>query len=110
MPFDVVSFDLAFQLDPEVRILDRLPVGGLPAARLPLREPLGDSVANVLGVRVEVNVAAPLQCSQSPDRRGHLHAIVCGVNLAAPEFAAVIARDEQRAPASGPGVAATCAV
>ena len=64
---------------PEVDVLDRLPVGGLPAVPLPALDPAGDAAAQILRVGVEIDRRRPLQRLQRRDRRHQLHAVVGGL-------------------------------
>src|SRR5260370_9893593 len=50
LPFDFVPRHLLVQLMPEVLIRDRLFAAGAPAVGLPLMDPLGDSILDVVGI------------------------------------------------------------
>jgi hypothetical protein len=54
---DLVAAARRVEGAPEVLVLDRLAVGGLPAARLPALDPLRDAEPDVLRVGVEVDGA-----------------------------------------------------
>src|SRR5690606_6560894 len=104
-PGHLMAADLLVQLLPEVGILHRLLGSGLPAALLPVRQPLGDATHHVFGISYQAHLTWPLQLGQAADRRGQLHAVVGGLRLATPELLLHAFVDQQRAPASGAGIA-----
>ena len=57
VPFDVVTVRERVELLPQILVLHGLLVRGLPAARLPARQPLGDALAHVLRIRVDAALA-----------------------------------------------------
>ena len=75
VPFDLVRRCRVDQLLPQLGILDRLPVGGLPAVPAPAVDPFGDAVADVDAVGIEVDPAGPLQ---RLERRGSRRAAPSG--------------------------------
>src|SRR5215204_4260279 len=89
---------------PEVLVLDRLPVGGLPAPRLPALDPRGDAEPDVLRVGVEIDGARARQRLERLDRGGELHAVVGGQRLAAGELLLAAFEQEQRRPAARPRI------
>src|SRR5215207_8071672 len=89
---------------PEVLVLDRLPVGGLPAPRLPALDPRGDAEPDVLRVGVEIDGARARQRLERLDRGGELHAVVGGQRLAAGELLLAALEQEQRGPAARPRI------
>src|SRR5687768_14401943 len=105
MPLDHVSTGFPLEREPEIRILYGLAIRGLPIASLPLRQPLGDAVAQVLRIRVEPHAARAFQCREGFDSGRELHAVVGGVRFGAAQLSSSLSRDEQRTPAAGTGVA-----
>src|SRR5258706_3901504 len=71
---------------PEIHVLHRFLVGGLPTAALPLREPGRDAELEILAVGVDVHLDAFLERLQRLDRGHHLHAGVGGEWLAAADL------------------------
>src|SRR4051794_19909326 len=88
-PADLVTSCLGLQRAPQVIVLDRLLPGGLPAALLPIVDPLGDALAHVLAVGVHDHLAGPSECPQPLDDRRELHPVVGGQSLTADQLAFV---------------------
>src|SRR5215475_1575050 len=80
-PADVVRTHRLDQPAPQVVVLDRLLGRGLPAVALPVRDPLGDPVEQVLAVGVQDHRGRPLQRLQRLDGRRQLHPVVRGQRL-----------------------------
>ena len=95
---------------PQVLILDRLLVGGAPAALTPALDPLGDALAQILAVGEQAPRHRPLQRLECRDRRHQLHAVVGRQRLAAGQLAALAAPGQDRTPAAWAGIAAAGAV
>jgi len=93
-----------FEFAPQVGILHRLAVGGLPAVALPAVDPGLDPVLHVLRIGVEIDLARGLQRFQRADHRGQFHAVVRRRGFAAAQLLLAVARDEERAPAARTGV------
>src|SRR5271169_2930231 len=86
VPLDVMAGDQRIESLPEVSVLHWFLVGRLPAAPLPLQQPLTDSIPQVLGVRVKRDAAPPLQRLEPADRGRQLHAVVGRQLLASPQL------------------------
>src|SRR5262249_52978954 len=80
------------------------------AVALPLIDPGGDAVAQILAVGVDIDQAGPLERLERGNRCQQLHAIVGRVRLAAFQFLAVIAERENRPPSARTGIAGASAV
>src|SRR5262249_32998694 len=85
-PLHLMPLDRPLQALPQVDVLDRLLVGGLPALALPARQPFGDAVAQILAVRMHPCLHRPRQALERPDRRHELHAVVGREGLAAEDL------------------------
>src|SRR5690606_26666408 len=57
VPFDLVAAASLVQAAPKVVVLDRLLVGGLPAAGLPAPDPFGNALHDVFAVGMQVDAA-----------------------------------------------------
>src|SRR5690606_13999765 len=110
VPGDLVAAGRRLQPPPEFLVLDRLLVGGAPATSLPVRQPLGDALADILGIGGELDPARPLQALQCPDGRHQLHAVVGGLRLGTGQGLLPALVPQQRAPATGAGIAAAGAI
>jgi hypothetical protein len=99
VPFDPVRGRRGEQFLPQLGVLDRLPVGGVPAVLPPLVDPAGDSVANVIAVGMELDPARALQRLQAADRGDQLHPVIGGQRLAAGNLALLVANAKKRRPA-----------
>src|SRR5688572_7695103 len=105
VPLDHVAAGFSLERKPEIAVLDGLAIRGLPIACLPLRQPLGDPVAEVLRIRIEPHAARAFQCREGFDSGRELHAVVGGVRFGATQLPSSLSRDKQRTPAAGTGVA-----
>src|SRR5215471_10315009 len=99
-PDHIVGERRFFEGFPEVAILYRLLVRRLPTIRLPVRQPFGEAVHHVTGIRVKRDRARTLQRFQALDRGGEFHAIVGREALAAEEFLFVCAGAQNRRPSA----------
>jgi len=61
MPPHAMARDEGVQLAPQVLVLHRLAVGGLPAPALPAGHPFGDALLHVLGVGVHLYRHLPIE-------------------------------------------------
>ena len=95
---------------PQLGVLHRLFVGGLPAVLLPAVNPFADAVLHVDGVDVHLDRAGPLQAFQCHDGRHQLHAVVGGQRLAARQFLARAVVIEDDAPAARTRISRTGAI
>ena len=95
---------------PQVLIFDGLFGGGSPPIALPIGQPLGDPIFDVGGIGCQADPARLTQRPQCLYSGGQLHAIVGGVVSATMEFSLVIAKLQDRSPASWARVAATRSV
>ena len=69
---------------PQIAVLDRLLVGGLPAAFFPSVNPvLVEGVDDVLRIGMDFDVAGAVKCLERHDDRHELHAVVGGLGIAA---------------------------
>ena len=109
-PGDIVAGHRRVEPLPKIDILDRLLIGGSPAAPLPAVDPFGDAVAQVLAVAVEPHPARPLQRLQARHRSRHFHPVVGRVGLEAAQFPLGPAIAQDRGPAAGTRVAAAGAI
>ena len=110
VPLHLVTQAGGVEALPQLDVLDGLAVGGLPAVLLPAVNPLADAVLHVLGVGVQVDVRGALERLQRRDGGEQLHAVVGGLRLAALQLLAVLAGDENGAPAAGPRISRAGAV
>ena len=110
VPFEIVPLRERVELLPQILVLHGLLVRGLPAARLPLRQPLEHALAHVLRIRVDASTHRPLERLERADHRGELHAVVSGGGFGAGNLALVLTEQQQRRPAARPRIAATGAV
>ena len=110
MPFDSVRCGGLDEVLPKIGILHRLLVRRLPTVALPIVDPLGDSVANVVAVRVEGDAAGPLQRLEGLDRCKELHLVIGGKRLTAHQFPFLVTHAQQGRPAAGTGITAASAV
>jgi hypothetical protein len=67
VPLDSVSAGRVVERTPQVAVLDGLLVSGLPAARLPVVDPLGDALANVLAIAEQDDLAGSPQRGERLD-------------------------------------------
>src|SRR5690606_5831387 len=109
-PLDPVTALEFVEFGPEVGVLDRLAVGGLPATRLPATHPFGDALLDVLRIGVDDEFARPAQGLQRPDDREQFHPVVGRVGLAPEQLLAVPAAHHQGAPAAHARIALAGAV
>ena len=108
---DVVPRDERLELAPQVGVLHRLLVRGLPAVALPAVDPGLDAVLHVLRVGVEVDVATA-RFSDSSARITAVSSMRLLVVCASPPKSSFSCspRSQQRAPAAGAGIALAGAV
>ena len=75
MPLDSMRRQRGLEPLPQIDILHRLLVGGLPAARLPLLDPARDAVLHILAVGMEPNLA---RAASAPPARRSPPSAPCG--------------------------------
>ena len=92
---------------PEIDILHRLLVGGLPAIALPAMHPALDAVFHILAVGMQIDLAGTVERVQCLDGRRQLHLVIGGQRLAALELLAVLPELQNGAPAAGAGISGT---
>ena len=109
-PSDLVALCGGVEPLPQIDILDRLFVGGPPAALFPGVDPLGDAVAQILAVAEEPHPARALQGLQPRNGRHHLHAVVGGERLEPAQLLFDLTIAQDRGPAARTGIAAAGAV
>ena len=109
-PADLVPRRRPIEPLPQIDVLDGLVVGGAPAAPLPVVDPFGDAVAQILAVAVEPYPATPFQRFEAHDRRQHLHAIVGCMRLRSAQLLLDPAVAQDRGPAARARIAAAGAV
>ena len=95
---------------PEFGVLDLFFGGGLPAIAFPARDPLGDSILHVSGIRKEAHFAGAFERFERFDGGGQLHAVVGGLRGTALHLFLDIAVSQYGAPAARPRIAATGSV
>ena len=95
---------------PQIDVLDRLLVGCLPAAPLPVVHPFGNALLHVLRIGVQNDPARTLQRFQRADCAQQFHAVVRGMRLAAAQFEFLAIELQQRAPAAGARISLACAI
>src|SRR6185436_7100152 len=95
---------------PEIFVLDRLLVGGLPPLAFPGMDPLRNAFLHVERIGAEAYAALPLQRFQRADDGGKFHAIVGGGRVSAPELLLFSPIAQDRAPPAGSGIAAASAI
>src|SRR5688500_19653089 len=105
MPLYTVPSQRFVEALPQIDVLDRLLVGGLPAIALPAVDPFHDAVAQILAVCVDIDQARTLERLQRRDRAHQLHPVVGSVRLAAHQFFGAVAEGEDCAPGPGAGTA-----
>src|SRR5437867_8401660 len=110
VPLDVVFLRESVQFLPQVGILHRLALSGLPAIFFPDVDPSLDAVSHVLRVGIDVDRTAALEALERTDHGGKFHAVIGGVRLATEDLELAAAILQHRAPATGPWVALACAV
>ena len=110
VPLDLVLGGGGIEGAPEVGVFDGLLGSGAPAVAFPSGDPLADALADVLRVRVEVDVAGLFQTPQSLNGGLELHAVVRGGGDAALDLADVLSIGQHGGPATGAGIAMTAAV
>src|SRR5215831_4748194 len=110
MPVHIVALDRSIEALPQIGVLDRLPVAGLPAVAFPALNPVGDSLAQILAVGMEIDIARALERFESHDGGRQFHPVVGCVRLAALELAGVAAPLQNCAPAARPRIARAGAV
>src|SRR6266571_8204787 len=110
VPGDAVRTGEPVELAPQVHVLDRLLVGGAPAAPLPVADPFADALLHVLRVGVDLDRAGAAQRLERADHCGQLHAVVGGLRLAAEQLTFAFAYFQQRAPSPRTGIALAGAV
>src|SRR4051794_29326972 len=110
VPLYIMLFRQLAEALPQVHVLDRLLVGGAPAAPPPVVDPGRDALLHVEGVGVQPNAAPALERFQGADHRHQLHAVVRSLRLAAVDLLLGALGPEERAPAARTGIAAAGAV
>src|SRR5690349_13333875 len=95
---------------PEVLVLDRLLVGGAPAAPLPGVYPLLDALLHVLRVGVQPHAGTGFERLERADNGGHLHPVVRRKRLTTEKFTGLATHLEQRTPPADARVALAGAV
>ena len=100
---------------PQILIQNRLFRRRLPAVLLPFCNPAGNTVLNILAVRIELYCLAPetlriVYGGQGIYGGGKLHAVVRGMLLAAAQLTFLTLGDYDDTPAARTGVAGTTAV
>src|SRR5262249_19780664 len=77
-PLPLVPLAGRIQPHPQIDVLDRLLLLGLPAVAFPARQPLRDALPQVHAVGEQVHAVWTGQALQPPDRGHDLHAVVRG--------------------------------
>ena len=101
------------QLPPQIFVLYRqqfLPRSSLPAVGLPLGDPLGDALFDILGVCEQLDVAGTLQLSQRGNGGHQFHAIVRRRGISAGDFLAQASTDKNGPPPAGSRIATACSI
>ena len=89
---------------PQIRILDRFFIRCFPAVPLPVVDPAGDTLAHILGVGMQVDMAALVERIERLDCGHQLHAIVGGHGLATAQLLFRTATHQQCPPAARAGI------
>src|SRR5512135_101153 len=110
MPFDLVAAGQPVQFLPQIDVLHRLALRGLPTALLPAVDPLADALLHILGIGVHAGPHRPFEGRQRPDHGGQFHPVVGGPGFTATHLLLVPLRPQNRTPAAGTRVAAAGAV
>src|SRR5258708_29915434 len=110
MPMHRVATDRSVESLPQIGILDRLPGGGPPAVAFPAVDPIGDSLAQIFAVGMEIDIARALESLERHNGGHQLHAGVGRVCLAALELAGMAVPLPNDAPAARPRIARAGAV
>lgn len=110
LPDDLVTADGVVEGAPEVGIFHGLFGGGFPLVAFPAEEPLGDAVADVLGVGVQGDGAGFGEELEGLDGGAQFHAVVGGGGFAPVDFLAVFAVEEDCGPSADAGIAVAAAV
>ena len=97
--------DHSVQTLPKINVFHRRLGSRAPATGLPAVNPLGDALEYVFAVQMHSDLAGPFQGGQGLDHSHDLHAVVGRAQLAAKNLFARPAGVQQRAPATGAGVA-----
>ena len=108
--FAQVALARGQQALPQVLVLHRIAAAGAPAASHPVRQPLKDTLPDVLRIGPQQHGAGSRQCLERRDRRHQLHPVVGGVQLAAGQLALARIEAQQGGPATGAGISQAGAV
>src|SRR5262245_5325101 len=100
MPLELVFLRQRFERLPQILVLDGFLVRRLPAARLPVGQPLEQTLAHVLRIRVDLSAYRAVERFERADHRRELHAVVSRRGLGARDLALVPALHEQGGPAT----------
>src|SRR6056297_813765 len=109
-PFNLMPFGGVCQPLPQVGVLDRLACGGPPAVGSPARQPFGDPLTHVIGIRGHAYPACSLERLERLYRRHQFHAVVGRVALAARKLFFHAVEAKYLAPPARTGIAAAGAV
>ena len=109
-PLHVVRLGGGIQPGPQVGVLHRLLLPGLPAVALPPGQPLGDAPAQVDAVGVHVHAGRAGQALQGADGGRDLHPVVRGLWMAAVDLLLVTAVPQNGSPAARAGIGRTTAI
>ncbi len=104
-PLDLVSGCQLIKRLPQIRILDRLLVGGLPAVALPAMNPFADALLHIRRVGKNNGITRPRKYTERFDHGRHFHAIVCRVGNAAEQLFLGFTKPENGTPATDARIA-----
>jgi hypothetical protein len=108
---DLVASEQREQQLPQVGVFGWFSGGAHPVFLLPAIDPsLGYGVRNIFGVGCQCNAARLLERRERLDDRGQLHAVVCGLSLAAGKLLFMFSEAQHGAPPAGAGISGAGAV
>ena len=105
VPFDPAPGDLMsaglhqhVHFLPKVSVLDGLFGRRAPATRFPAMNPLGNALAHIFTVQVQIDLARPFERLQCLNHRHHFHAVIGGLAFATKQLFFNASGFEQNAP------------
>ena len=104
-PIHAMQIAQRVQALPQVGVFHGFVIGRFPSAFFPVVDPLGDTLAHVLAVGVNLHLATAFERCQGFNHCRELHAVVGGVHLTTKEFYLFAFAGQPGPPAAPPRVA-----